>query len=168
MADNSVPCKVLSSLKHRRKFVKKRLSVSFISLATVLATSGVVKADYPPVEDVKPSTKSKDVSYDRTPGTVDPASRKIEAQLVRGGTRNIKVWVGEAFTPVITNLRSGLQFRVTLITPNGTVVQLPTVKVLENGRLNLPTTIITKVGVYLFKVTAPNGDVRTIRINAGK
>lgn len=148
--------------------MKKFVSVILFSLAVVFSSAGAVNADYPPVEGVKPSTKAKEVSYDRTPGTIDPASRKIEAQLVRGGTRNINVWVGEAFTPVITNLRSGLQFRVTLITPNGTVVQLPTVKVLENGHLNLPTTIITKVGVYLFKLTAPNGDVRTIRINAGK
>lgn len=150
------------------KVKKAVVSAVAVAVASAVAFAAPVSANYPPVEDVKPSTRAKEVSYDRTPRTIDPASRRVEVRLVRGGTRNINVWVGESFTPVITNLRSGLQFRVTLTTPNGTVVQLPAVKVLTNGRLNLPTTIITKVGVYLFKVTAPNGDVRIIRVNAGR
>jgi hypothetical protein len=85
-----------------------------------------------------------------------------------GTVVSAKVYVGEAFTCVMPNVRPATTFRASITTPNGTVVQLPSIKSLQNGRLRLPTAVIAKSGTYVFKVTAPNGKVRTIRINAGK
>ena len=146
----------------------RKTIVSVVAVASAVAFAAPVNAEYPPVEDVKPSTRSKEVSYDRTPGTVDPASRIVATPVGAGTVVSAKVYVGEAFTCVMPNIRPATTFRVSLTTPNGTVIQLPSIKSLKNGRLRLPTAVIAKSGTYVFKVTAPNGALRTVRVNAGK
>jgi len=146
----------------------KKAIVSLVAVGSAVAFAAPVSANYPPVEDVKPSTRAREVSYDRTPGTVDPASRIVATRVAVGRVTSARVYVGEAFTCVMPNIRPATTFRVSMRTPNGTVLQLPSVKSLKNGRLRLPTAVIAKSGTYVFKVTAPNGKVRTIRVNAGK
>ena len=146
----------------------RKTVVSLVAVASAVAFAAPVSAEYPPVEDVKPSTRAKEVSYDRTPGTIDPASRIVATPVAVGQVTRARVYVGEAFTCVMPNVPRSTTFRATLKTPNGTVVQLPSIKSLKNGRLRLPTAVIAKSGTYVFKVTAPNGKVRTIRVIAGK
>ncbi len=148
--------------------MKKVLSITTISLIATFATVGIAHADYPPIQEVKPSTVIPAISFDRTPATVDPAARKVDAPVAVGAVKAVKVFVGEAFTPVIPNLPAAAKFKVTITTADGKSVTLPSVKALNNGRLRLPTLAVSKAGTYTVKVTASNGKVRTIRINAGK
>ena len=148
--------------------MRKVLSITTISLIATFATTGIAHADYPPIQEVKPSTIIPAISFDRTPATVDPAARKVDAPVAVGAVKAVKVFVGEAFTPVIPNLPAATKFRVTMTTADGKSVTLPSVQSLNNGRLRLPTLAVSKEGTYTVKVTAPNGKVRTIRINAGK
>ena len=148
--------------------MKKVLLASFTALTTLLAASGGAKADYPPVEEVRPSTIVPAISFDRTPATVDPAARKVEAPVPVGAVKAVQVFVGEAFTPVIPNCPPAAKFRVTITTADGKTLTLPSVQSLNNGRLRLPTLAVSKAGTYTVKVTASNGKVRTIRVNAGR
>jgi hypothetical protein len=148
--------------------MKKVLTITAVSVAVSFAMAGMVNAEYPPIEEVKPSTLVPAISFDRTPATVDPAARKVDAPVAAGAVKAVKVFVGEAFTPVIPNLPAAAKFKVTITTADGKSVTLPSVKSLNNGRLRLPTLAVSKAGTYTVKVTASNGKVRTIRINAGK
>ncbi len=148
--------------------MKKVLSIATISLISTFVSVGRVNADYPPIQEVKPSTVVPAISFDRTPATIDPAARKIDAPVAAGAVKAVKVFVGEAFTPVIPSLPAATKFRVVITTADGKSVTLPSVQSLNNGRLRLPTLAISKAGTYTVKVTAPNGKVRTIRVNAGK
>ena len=148
--------------------MKKVLSIATISLISTFVSVGRVNADYPPIQDVKPSTVVPAISFDRTPSTVDAAARKIDTPVPVGAVKAVKVFVGEAFSPVIPSCPPATKFRVVVTTADGKSVTLPSVQSLNNGRLRLPTLAVSKAGTYTVKVTAPNGKVRTIRVNAGK
>lgn len=147
---------------------KAKAIICTMAVALSLGTAVPASADYPPVQDVKPSTVVKELAYDRTPASVAASTRKVETNVAPGEVKSVKVFIGEVFTPVVPNCPPATKFRVTVTAADGRTVTLPAVKSLDNGRLRLPTIAITKAGSYTAKVTAPNGKVRTIRINVGK
>ena len=146
----------------------KKAMISAVAVASVVAVAAPVNAEYPPIEDVKPSTIISTISFDRTPATVDSESRKVLSTVSPGATTSIKVFVGESFTPVIPNCPPASNFRETITTSDGRTLTWPSVRSLNNGRLRLPTLAIANSGSYTIKATAPNGKVRTIRVNSGR
>lgn len=146
----------------------KKAMISAVAVASVVAFAAPVNAEYPPIEDVKPSTVISAISFDRTPATVDSESRKVQSTVLPGATTSIRVFVGESFTPVIPNCPPASIFRVTITTADGRTLTLPAVRSLNNGRLRLPTLSFANVGSYRIRATAPNGTVRTIRVNSGR
>ena len=144
--------------------MKKSIAVIAVSLVAFAGSAGVAKADYPPIEEVKPSTIIPTISYDRTPASIDDAARKVVATVPVGTTKTIVTFADESFTPVIPGVGAGKQFSVRITTASGKTLTLPSVKAIGNGNLRLPTMSISESGVYTVKVTGSNGKVRTLRI----
>jgi len=148
--------------------MRKSFAVATVSLMALAASAGVAQAEYPPIQDVKPSTVVPSISFDRTPSTVDDAARKIVSTVPAGATRTVVAYVGESFTPVIPVGGAGQRFTVRITTPGGKTVTLPSTRSIGNGNLRLPTLAISQGGVYTVKVTAANGKVRTLKIRIAK
>ena len=144
--------------------MKKPLAIASVSLMAFAASAGVAKADYPPIEEVKPSTIIPEISYDRTPASIDDAARKVVATVPVGTTKTIVTFADESFTPVIPGVGAGKKFSVRVTTASGKTLTLPSVKAIGNGNLRLPTMSISTPGVYTVKVTASNGTTRTLKI----
>ena len=148
--------------------MKKSLAIATVSLMAFAASAGVAKADYPPLQEVRPSTIIPVISYDRTPATVNDAARRIVAPVPTGTTQSVSVFVGESFTPVIPNVAPGQRFTVRITTAGGRTITLPSVRAIGNGNLRIPTLSISQGGVYTVKVTAANGRVRTLKIRVAE
>jgi hypothetical protein len=149
--------------------MKKSLAITTVSLLAFVASAAVVNAQYPPIQDVKPSkTAPSEVSYDRTPRTIDKAARRIVSTVPAGVVKTVVAYRGEAFLPVILGADAGQTFTVRIITPGGKIVILPSVSSTSKGTLLLPTVKISGDGVYTMNVTAVNGRVRTLNIRVAK
>ena len=144
--------------------MKKSIVIATVSLMAIAASSGVAKADYPPIEEVKPSTIIPTISYDRTPDSVDDAARRVFSTVPVGTVKTVVCYTDESFTPVIPGVGAGQKFSVRITTASGKTLSLPNVRSIGNGNLRLPTMSISEAGVYTVKVTASNGKVRTLRI----
>jgi len=141
------------------------VTVSFIAL---LASAGVARADYPPVEEVKPSTIIASISFDRTPDSISDDARRVITRAPIGSVTPVSCFVGESFTPVISGVGAGQRFTVRITTASGRTITLPSVRSLGNGNLRLSTLSISQSGVYTVKVTAANGKVRTLKLRVAK
>lgn len=142
---------------------------TFISVATAVillqTTSGIASAHYPPIDEVKASTVVKEIWYDRIPATVPSRTRKIESSIAVGGTKLIRAFRHEVFTIVVTNCRPNVKFQVTISNSLGQKLTLPHVVSTSEGRLQLPSLAMVKPGTYTVKTIAPNGNMRTIRVD---
>jgi hypothetical protein len=148
--------------------MKKSLAITTVSLLAFVASAGTAKADYPPLQDVKPSTVVPEISYDRTPATPNADARRIVSPVPTGTTQTVSVFLGESFTPVIPNVAPGQRFTVRITTADGKTITLPSVRAIGNGNLRLPTLSLSKGGTYTVKVTAANGRVRTLKIRVAR
>jgi hypothetical protein len=144
--------------------MKKSIAVIAVSLVAFAGSAGVAKADYPPIEEVKPSTIIPTISYDRTPDSIDDAARRVFATVPVGTVKTVVGYTDESFTPVIPGVGAGQKFSVRITTASGKTLSLPNVRSIGNGNLRLPTMSISEAGVYTVKVTSSNGKVRTMRI----
>jgi hypothetical protein len=144
--------------------MKKSIAVIAVSLVAFAGSAGVAKADYPPIEEVKPSTIIPTNSYDRTPDSIDDAARRVFATVPVGTVKTVVGYTDESFTPVIPGVGAGQKFSVRITTASGKTLSLPNVRSIGNGNLRLPTMSISEAGVYTVKVTSSNGKVRTLRI----
>ena len=144
--------------------MKKSIAIATVSLMAFVASSGVAKADYPPIEEVKPSTIIPTISYDRTPDSIDDAARRVFATVPVGTVKTVVGYTDESFTPVIPGVGAGQKFSVRITTASGKTLSLPNVRSIGNGNLRLPTMSISEAGVYTVKVTSSNGKVRTLSI----
>jgi hypothetical protein len=144
--------------------MKKSIAVIAVSLVAFAGSAGVAKADYPPIEEVKPSTIIPTISYDRTPDSIDDAARRVFATVPVGTVKTVVGYTDESFTPVIPGVGAGQKFSVRITTASGKTLSLPNVRSIGNGNLRLPTMSISEAGVYTVKVTSSNGKVRTLRI----
>jgi len=144
--------------------MKKSIAVIAVSLVAFAGSAGVAKADYPPIEEVKPSTIIATISYDRTPDSIDDAARRVFATVPVGTVKTVVGYTDESFTPVIPGVGAGQKFSVRITTASGKTLSLPNVRSIGNGNLRLPTMSISEAGVYTVKVTSSNGKVRTLRI----
>jgi hypothetical protein len=144
--------------------MKKSIAVIAVSIVAFAGSAGVAKADYPPIEEVKPSTIIPTISYDRTPDSIDDAARRVFATVPVGTVKTVVGYTDESFTPVIPGVGAGQKFSVRITTASGKTLSLPNVRSIGNGNLRLPTMSISEAGVYTVKVTSSNGKVRTLRI----
>ena len=144
--------------------MKKSIAVIAVSLVAFAGSAGVAKADYPPIEEVKPSTIIPTISYDRTPDSIDDAARRVFATVPVGTVKTVVGYTDESFTPVIPGVGAGQKFSVRITTASGKTLSLPNVRSIGNGNLRLPTMSISEAGVYTVKVTSSNGKVRTLSI----
>jgi hypothetical protein len=144
--------------------MKKSIVGVTVSLIALLATAGVAKADYPPIEDVKPSTLISAISYDRTPRSVDYAARRIFSTVQGGASATVVSYLGESITPVITGVGAGEKFSVRIFTDSNRTITLPDISSIRNGNLRLPTMAFNREGMYTVKIIAVNGSVRTLKI----
>lgn len=148
--------------------MKKSIAIATVSLMAFAASSGVAKADYPPIEEVKPSTIIPSISFDRTPNSISDDARRIITRAPIGSVTPVSCFVGESFTPVIPATGAGQRFTVRITTASGRTITLPSVRSLANGNLRLPTLSISQRGVYTVKVTAANGKVRTLKLRVAE
>lgn len=134
-----------------------------------IGLGGVALADYPPVQQLIPSARASEVAFDRTPSSVPALARRTETPApLAGGLGFIRVFVGEPVVPVLTNFPRSTRVRLTLTTPSGIEVNLPSVFSNANGRLRFPALEIAKAGRYSVRVVAANGTTRTLILRVGR
>lgn len=148
--------------------MKKSLAIATVSLMAFAASAGVAKADYPPVQEVRPSTIVADISYDRTPASIVESARRVISAVPVGTVKTVDVFAGEAFLPVISGLDAGQRFTVRITTASGRTITLPSVRSLGNGNLRLSTLSLSQGGTYTVKVTSANGKVRTLKLRVAE
>ena len=148
--------------------MKKSITIITFSLLGLAASAGMAKADYPPIEEVKPSTIIPAISYDRTPASIDDAARRVVSTVAVGTVKSVDCFVGESFTPVIPGVGAGQRFTVRITTASGRTITLPSVRSLGNGNLRLSTLSISQGGTYTVKVTSSNGKVRTLKLRVAE
>jgi hypothetical protein len=148
--------------------MKKSIAIATVSLMAFAASSGVAKADYPPIEDVRPSTIIASISFDRTPNSISDDARRIFSPVAAGTVKTVDCFLGESFTPVIPAAGVRQTYSVRITTASGRTLTLPRVRSLANGNLRLPTLSIGQGGVYTVKVTAANGKVRTLKLRVAE
>jgi hypothetical protein len=148
--------------------MKKSLAIATVSLMSFAASAGIAKADYPPIEEVKPSTIIASISFDRTPNSISDDARRIVSSVAAGTVKTVDCFVGESFTPVIPATGAGQRFTVRITTASGRTITLPSVRSLANGNLRLPTLSISQGGTYTVKVTSANGKVRTLKLRVAE
>jgi hypothetical protein len=141
------------------------VTVSFIAL---LATAGVAKADYPPNQEVWPSTIVPLISYDRTPESIVESARRIVSDVPVGTVKTLEIFSGESFLPVISGVGAGQRFTVRITTASGRTITLPSVRSLGNGNLRLSTLSLSQGGTYTVKVISANGKVRTLKLRVAE
>jgi hypothetical protein len=148
--------------------MKKSLAIATVSLMAFAASSGVAKADYPPNQEVRPSTIVQLISYDRTPASIVESARRIVSDVPVGTVKTLEIFAGELFLPVISGLEAGQRFTVRITTASGRSVTLPSVRSLGNGNLRLSTLSLIQGGTYTVKVTSANGKVRTLKLRVAE
>lgn len=144
-------------------------STMFVAISIVVASFVLpvteVHANYPPIEDVKPSTLIPAISFDRTPGTSDPDARRNVVSVNVGKQTNVVVFLNESVTQVIRFVGGKQKFTVRIkAMSNGKTITLPSVRSWNNGNLRLPTLSFSRSGVFKLQVTDANGKRRTINI----
>jgi hypothetical protein len=148
--------------------MKKSLAIATVSLISFAASAGVTKADYPPVQEVRPSTIVPVISYDRTPASIVKSARRIISAVPVGTSATVDVFAGEPFLLVLSGVGAAQMFTVRITTTSGRSISLPNVRSLGNGNLRLSTLSISRGGTYTVKVTSENGKVRTLKIRVAK
>lgn len=148
--------------------MKKSLAIATVSLMAFAASAGVAKADYPPIEEVKPSTIIASISFDRTPDSISDDARRVITRAPIGSVTPVSCFAGESFTPVISGVGAGQRFTVRITTASGRTITLPSVRSLGNGNLRLSTLSIGQGGTYTVKVTSANGKVRTLKLRVAE
>jgi hypothetical protein len=148
--------------------MKKLLTIASVSLMAFAASTGVANADYPPIEEVKPSTIIASISFDRTPDSISDDARRIFTPVAAGTVKSVDCFAGESFTPVIPAVGARQTFTVRITTASGRTLTLPRVRSLANGNLRLSTLSISEGGTYTVKVTSANGKVRTLKLRVAE
>ena len=148
--------------------MKKSFAIATVSFISFAASAGVAKADYPPVQEVRPSTIISVISYDRTPASIVESARRVISAVPVGTVKTVEVFAGEAFLPVISGVGAGQRFTVRITTASGRSITLPSVRSLGNGNLRLSTLSLSQSGTYTVKVTSANGKVRTLKFNVAE
>jgi hypothetical protein len=150
--------------------MKRSIIISAISIVAVSFVLPVteVAAEYPPIEDVKPSTLIPAISFDRTPASPNPDARKNVVAVAVGQQTTVVAFLNEAVTQVISSVGKNQKFSVQIKAPNGKIIVLPNVRSMNNGNLRLPTLSFSIAGVFKLKVINANGKSRTIIIRSRK
>ena len=148
--------------------MKRSFAIAAVSLMAFAASAGVAKADYPPLQEVRPSTINPIISYDRTPASVVESARRIVSAAPVGTPTTVDVFAGESFLPVISGVGAGQRFTVRITTASGRTITLPSVRSLGNGNLRLSTLSLSQGGNYTVRVTAANGRVRILKIRVAE
>lgn len=148
--------------------MKKSLVIATVSLISFAASAGVTKADYPPVQEVRPSTIISVISYDRTPASIVKSARRIILAVPVGTSTTVDVFAGEPFLLVLSGVGAGQVFTVRITTASGRSISLPNVRSLANGNLRLSTLSISQGGTYTVKATSENGKVRTLKLRVAR
>lgn len=147
-------------------------STIFVAISVVVASFLLpvteVSAEYPPIEDVKPSTLIPAISYDRTPASSDPNARKNVVAVAVGQQTTVVAFLNEPVIQVISSVGKNQKFTVRIMAPNGKMVSLPNVVSGNNGNLRLPCLSFSSAGVFKLQVKNANGKLRTIIIRSGR
>ena len=149
-----------------------KISAMFGAISIVVVSFALpvteVSAEYPPIDDVKPSTLIPAISFDRTPASSDPDARKNVVAVAVGQQTTVVAFLNEAVTQVISSVRPNRVFTVQIKAPNGKMLTLPNVVSGENGNLRLPTLSFSSAGLFKLLVKSGDGKLRTIIIRSGK
>ena len=145
-----------------------RLVAISIAVASFVLPATEVAAEYPPIEDVKPSTLIPSISYDRTPASPNPDARKNVVAVAVGQQATVVAFLNEAVTQVISSVGKNQKFTVRIMAPNGQMLMLPNVVSGDNGNLRLPCLSFSSAGVFKLQVKNANGKLRTIIIRSGR
>ena len=148
--------------------MKKLFAIATVSLMAFAASAGVAKADYPPLQEVRPSTINPIISYDRTPASIVQSARRVISDAPVGTPTTLDVFAGESFLPVISGVGAGQRFTVRITTASGRFITLPSVRSIGNGNLRLSTLSLSQGGNYTVRVTAANGKVRILKIRVAE
>ena len=141
--------------------MKKSFTIAIVSLVAFAASVGVAKAEYPPIEDVHPSTTVKEISYDRSPGTVSKTARRLT---VASNNSALRVYIEEAVVILVPGQTPSSRHNISITNPKGEKLELPSVRSFKNGTLRLPTIAMAISGVYTLKIVSPAG-LRSVSIN---
>ena len=144
-----------------RKTVARKTIISLVAVASAVAFAAPVSAEYPPIEDVRPSTSVKEVSYDRSPRTVSKVARRLS---VNSNNSALRVYIEEAVVILVPGQTPSTRHNVSITTPRGKKLDLPTVRSFKNGTLRLPTIAMAISGVYTVKIVSPAG-TRSVSVN---
>jgi hypothetical protein len=142
-----------------------------IAVAVLIGAIGLVsteaRADYPPTPEIRPAQGNREVAYDRTPATVPVGARRISVGAQ--WTTPIVKSTDEPIAVRVVGLAPGRLVRLTVLTPSGARVALPSVRVGSNGAARLPALRLNPTaGSGVYRVEMRVADVTSIiRVRVG-